>query len=341
MNIIMALLALGILIFIHELGHYWAARATGVRVEEFAIGFGPPLVRYRKNNILYRLNLLPLGGYVKMLGEDNPEAAEAPDNFNNRPLLARMLVILAGVIMNFIGAIVILTVMFNLYGAPTDKVNTHAFGVVPGSPAQVAGIQANDILKRINGVPIDSPQVFIQQVQANNGKPVTLEILRDKQMVTLQVTPVNGKVGIEIGTSPVYQSYGSFAANTSAAIRQTGELARLVVSGLGQLVTGQFAFKDLTGPVGIIEVTGQASQLGVPSYLHIMALLSVNLGVLNLVPIPGLDGGRFLFLLIEAIRRGKRLSLEREASINLIGILFLLGLMVIVTFQDVFKLIAR
>ncbi|GAX91127.1 RIP metalloprotease RseP [Effusibacillus lacus] len=347
MNILMALLALGILIFIHELGHFWAARATGVRVEEFAVGFGSPLVKFRRGQTLYRLNWIPIGGYVKMLGEDNPEAASAPDNFNNRPLAARMLVIVAGVIMNFLGAIAILALLINFYGLPTDKIkNVYVAGVVSGSPAEKAGLRENDVLLTINGKKIVTQEDFTKEIQANEGKLVSLQVLRDSNTVDLQLTPVREgnkppMVGISIGGTPVYQQFGGVVPNTIEAVKHTGFLTYLTVDGFGKLITGQFAFKDMAGPVGIIQITGKASEAGLPNYLYIMALLSVNLAVLNLVPIPGLDGGRLMFLILEGLRGGKRIPLEKEASINLIGILFLLGLMVIVTFQDVFKLISQ
>lgn len=347
MNIVMALLALSILIFIHELGHYWAARATGVRVEEFAIGFGPAILKLKRNGIVYRINWLPIGGYVKMLGEDNPEAANAPDNFNNRPLAARILVIIAGVVMNLIGAVVILSLMINLYGVPTNKIkDIYVASVISGSPAEAAGMLTNDKLIAVNGKKIVTPTDFTDEIKANEGKPVTVQVQRDSKPVDLQVTPTRQgenppTIGIHIGGTQVYEQYGGFFANTKAAIQKTGELTYMTVDGFRQLVTGNVKLKDLSGPVGIIQITGQASESGVSHYLFIMALLSVNLAVLNLVPIPGLDGGRLLFLIIEGLRRGKRIPLEKEASINLIGILFLLGLMVVVTFQDVFKLISR
>ncbi|WP_018130788.1 RIP metalloprotease RseP [Effusibacillus pohliae] len=347
MNIVMALLALGILIFIHELGHFWAARATGVKVEEFAVGFGHPILKFRRGETVYRLNWFPFGGYVKMLGEDNPEAANAPDNFNNRPLAARMLVIVAGVLMNFLGAIVILALMINLFGFPTNDIkDIYVAKVAQGSPAEQAGLQPNDRLLEINGKKIVTQNDFTREIQANEGRPVTVRVQRDTRTLDLQVTPVRQgnnppMIGIGIDGTRVYQKYGGFLQNTYFAIRHTGEITYMTVDGFAKLVTGQLAFKDMAGPVGIIQVTGQASQAGLPSYLYIMAMLSVNLAVLNLVPIPGLDGGRLLFLIIEGLRGGKRIPLEKEASINLIGILFLLGLMVIVTFQDVFKLISQ
>lgn len=347
MNIVMALLALSILIFIHELGHYWAARATGVRVEEFAIGFGPAIVKYKRNGIAYRLNWLPLGGYVKMFGEDNPEAANAPDNFNNRPLAARILVIVAGVIMNFLGAIVILALMINLYGAPTNKIkDIFVASVVAGSPAESAGMQAKDRLLAVNGKKIETPVDFTDEIKKNEGRPVTVQVLRDAKVVDLQVIPTRQgdnppTIGVHIDGTQVFEQYGGFFGNTKAAIEKTWQMTYMIVDGFRQLITGHVQLKDLSGPVGIIQITGQASASGVPHYLFIMALLSVNLAVLNLIPIPGLDGGRLMFLLLEGLRRGKRIPLEKEASINLIGILFLLGLMVIVTFQDVFRLMSR
>lgn len=342
MNIINALIALTILIFIHELGHYWAARATGVRVEEFAIGFGPAFAKFKRNGILYRLNLIPIGGYVKMLGEDNPEAANAPDNFNNRPLLARMLVIVAGVLMNLVGAFVILLLAFQIFGSPTGEwKDITAQKVLPDTPAQTAGVQAKDKFAAVNGKQIVTSDDFTTEMKANAGKPISLQVVRDNSTLTLHVTPTQeGKIGVELGGTPIYNKMG-FGQSLTEAGQQTGRLVGLTVNGFVQLVTGHVGIKDLSGPVGIVQATGTFSAQGPYYFLYFMALLSINLAVFNMLPIPGLDGGRLLFLIVEGLRRGKRMTMEREASINMIGILFLLALMVIVTFQDIFKLLSR
>lgn len=342
MNIVMALLALGFLIFIHELGHYWAARATGVRVEEFAVGFGPAILKHERNGIVYRLNWVPLGGYVRMLGEDNPEAASAPDNFNNRPLAARVLVIAAGVIMNMIGAFLILTLLFNFYGTPEPQLNIA--NVVAGKPAAEAGLLAGDRVMAINNKQItDNFNVFNEEIRANENKPIEIEVLREGKSVELTTVPKKNEqgtvaIGVEIRPERVYIRSGDFMANTEYAFRHTGEITTMTINGFKQLFTGAVSFNDLGGPVEIIRITGQASQTGMQHFLYIVALLSVNLAVLNIMPFPALDGGRLVFLFLEWIRRGKRVSTEREASINFIGILCLLTLMVLVTFKDVFKI---
>lgn len=345
MNIMMALLALGFLIFIHELGHFWAARATGVRVEEFAVGFGPSILKHKRNGILYRLNLLPLGGYVKMLGEDNPEAAAAPDNFNNRPLPARILVISAGVIMNLIGAFLILALLFNVYGTPQSQLVIGE--VAPGKPAAAAGFESGDRLLTVNGVPLnDNFTTFNEQVKSHQGQPLTVEVERAGAVVPLTVTPApdekgEPKIGVSIGEQRTFVKEGGFAENTARAFDETGNLLKMIVEGFVMLVSGAVSFNDLGGPVEIINITSQASETGVPYFLYIVALLSVNLAVLNILPFPALDGGRLVFLLLEWIRRGKRIPVEKEASINFVGILFLLTLMVLVTFKDVFNIFTK
>ncbi|ASS74171.1 RIP metalloprotease RseP [Tumebacillus algifaecis] len=345
MNIVMALLALGFLIFIHELGHFWAARATGVRVDEFAVGFGPSIIKHQRNGVLYRLNWIPLGGYVKMYGEDNPEAAAAPDNFNNRPVGARILVIVAGVIMNIIGAFVILALLFNIYGAPTP--NLFVGSVQEGKPGAAAGLLAGDQIKWVEGKELKSPVDFNSAVQKHADTPMEIGVLRDGNRVDLTVTPKMNveenrpMIGIGLQQQTSFVKAGGFGENTRQALRSTGELTALTFNGFKQLVTGAVSFKEIGGPVEIIRITGQASDNGVPHYMYIVALLSVNLAVLNILPFPALDGGRLVFLLVEWVRRGKRISLEREASINFVGILFLLTLMVVVTFKDVFNIFSN
>jgi regulator of sigma E protease len=346
MNIVMALLALGFLIFIHELGHFWAARATGVRVEEFAVGFGPAIVKHKRNGILYRLNWVPLGGYVRMLGEDNPDAAAAPDNFNNRPIAARILVICAGVIMNIIGAFLILTLLFNVYGTPESKLTVS--GVTADSPAKAAGFLPEDRVLGINNKPLgEQLDIFNTEIRAHANQPIPVEVLRKGETVTLTVTPKvkdgaeNATIGVEVRPEREYVKKFGFAENTKYAFTHTGELTAMTFDGFKKLVTGAVSFNEIGGPVEIIRITGQASETGAQHFLYVVALLSVNLAVLNIMPFPALDGGRLVFLLLEWIRRGKRVSVEREASINFVGILFLLTLMVLVTFKDVFKIFTQ
>ncbi|MBL0385742.1 RIP metalloprotease RseP [Tumebacillus sp. ITR2] len=342
MNIVMALLALGFLIFIHELGHFWAARAVGVRVEEFAIGFGPAIIKHKRKGIAYRLNWIPLGGYVKMLGEDNPEAADAPDSFNNRPIAARILVIVAGVIMNLLGAFVILLLMYNLYGHPTAQVSNVIDQVSASSPASEAGIKSGDVIQSVDGEKFSSFESFSEKVKAHEGQPMTLEIKRGDQTMPITVTPrkVNSSVmiGVQPKQSTQWVKQGSFGQSVNDAFTDTGKITSKVFEGFKMLVTGGVSLKEIGGPVEIVRITGEASQTGVPDFLYIVAFLSCNLAVLNIMPFPALDGGRLVFLIIEWLRRGKRIPLEREASINFIGILFLLTLMVVVTFKDVFKI---
>lgn len=346
MNIVMAFLALSFLVFIHELGHYWAARATGIRVEEFAIGFGPAIFKIRRNDINYRFNWIPLGGYVRMLGEDNPNAAQAPDSFNNRPIWARFITISAGVIMNYLGAVVILSILFNLYGTPTGTYKLWIGEVVQNSPAASVGLHAGDVLVDINGKKVDTINTFLSEIRSHANQPIELTVLRDNKEQKFSVTPKSTDSGYpQIGVRPdgqeIYDTSGNVFSNTNAAINRTNYLLYMTFDGFRQLVTGQVSVKDLSGPVEIVRLTGQASSAGVAPFLNVIALLSLNLAVLNILPFPALDGGRLVFLIIEAIRRGKRISLEKEASINFIGILFLFALMIVVTFKDVLNLFSN
>ncbi|MGZ4112600.1 MAG: RIP metalloprotease RseP, partial [Tumebacillaceae bacterium] len=272
------------------------------------------------------------------------EAASAPDNFNNRPIGARILVICAGVIMNLVGAFLILALLFNIYGLPTSKLMVGA--VVPNSPALAAGFQANDELVSVNGIQLgDDYETFNKQVQAHEGKPMNVEVKRDNQIVPLTVTPRKltdkVQVGIQIGEARTFVKQGGFAENTKRAFNDTGNMTVMMFDSFKKMVSGNVALKDIGGPVEIVRVTGEQAGAGVPYFMYIVALISINLAVINILPFPALDGGRLVFLILELLRRGKRIPVEREASINFVGILFLLTVMVLVTFKDVFHIFSQ
>lgn len=333
MNILMAFLGLGFLIFIHELGHYWVGRSTGIRVEQFAIGFGPAIVSYTRKGIAYRINWIPLGGYVKFLGEDTAEGLDAPDSFQNRPIWARFFTLIAGVTMNIIGAMVLLTTVHTFYGTPVDN-KFVIQAVQPGSPAQAAGFLPGDELLKANGIVIDSTGKLSQVITTSKLPSVAIEVKRKNTLLPITVTPgADHKIGVT--PAQLFEKDPNFLHNVRRGIVDTGNQLVMIVEGLKQLVTGGVALNQVSGPVEIIKITGQASQSGWQNYFFVLSFLSVNLAVLNLLPLPALDGGRIVFLVLELLRRGKRIPLEKEASINFIGLMFLFALMIIVTFKDV------
>jgi regulator of sigma E protease len=360
MQILIAILLFAILVLVHEFGHFIVAKRAGVRVEEFAIGFPPRLFSFRRGETEYSINLLPLGGYVRMPGE-NGETTDAAGNADPRTFGAqtsrnRAAILVAGVTMNFLLAWVIYT---GLYAFQGQQHLGYAFvaSVLPNSPAQEAQLGPNDRILAINGTKTsdsttihDLIQTAINADKSNDSKvPIILTILRSGQSQPQDITvqarrnppPGQGSIGIQIGQHftysqvPLYQTpfLGIQALGNNFVL--TGEAFHQIFAGL---VKPGDAFQ---GPVGIVNTTGQVAQAGPAVLLSFLAYLSWNLAVVNLLPIPGLDGGRLLILGIEVLRRGKRLAPEREALINLAGLVFLLSLIAVITFNDISHLVNR
>ncbi|MBA3824442.1 MAG: site-2 protease family protein [Ktedonobacterales bacterium] len=358
MQIVIAILLFAVLVLVHEFGHFIVAKRAGVRVEEFAIGFPPRLFSVRRGETEYSINLLPLGGYVRMPGE-NGETTDAQGNADPRTFGAqtarnRAAILVAGVTMNFLLAWVIYTGLFAFQGQQHLDY-AYVAGVVANSPAQTAQLGANDRIVAINGSKTSDSAVIHDLIQTaiNSDKtnsatvPITMTILRNGQTqdVTVQArrNPPQGQgsIGIQIGQQlryshvPLYQTpfLGIQALGNNFTV--TGDAFHKIFTGL---IKPSEAF---AGPVGIVSIAGQAAQQGPVVVLSFLAYLSWNLAVVNLLPIPGLDGGRLLILGIEVLRRGKRLAPEREALINLAGLVFLLSLIAVITFNDISHLINR
>lgn len=361
MTILAAVLVFAILVIVHEFGHFIMAKRAGVRVDEFAIGFPPRIWGFKRGETQYSLNLLPLGGYVRMPGE-NGEVTDEHGNPDTRTFGAqtagkRALILVAGVTMNMILAIVIYIGLFAVNGKPNYDIPVIA-SVVAGSPAATAGINGGDRILAINGhrtQDVKNVQDLIAQTIADDKNPV------DKDTVPLQITvghlgqqhtltvnarrnPPQGQGAIGIGISvlfsavPIWQTPG-------LAIVQIGENFTVTGQGIHDVLAGIIKPGEaFSGPVGIVKFTSQAagetSSYGLTPLLSLMALLSWNLAVVNLLPIPGLDGGRLLILGIEVLRRGKRLAPEREAIINLAGMVFLLSLIAVITVNDISHIVA-
>ncbi|MDW0109195.1 RIP metalloprotease RseP [Sporosarcina aquimarina] len=414
-TVISFIIIFGSLVFFHEFGHFLFAKRAGIMVREFAIGMGPKIIGIQKGETLYTVRLLPLGGYVRMAGEDfdtvellpgyrvglvlntkdevtkiylnsnvsNPdvlfletEIADLNDElfikgydedgslvrfpvsrtaviyekgqktliapkdrqFDSKPLMGRFLTILAGPVFNFILSFFIFLALGLLNGVPTNEpIITE---VQDNSPAASAGIEKGDYVKVVEGKSVESWTEFTEQIQDNPGKSMNLEVERNGEIVNLKVIPEEiedagqkfGQIGVYY-TSPVEKNpikavaYG--AEQTWFWIKKIFEL-------LGMLITGKFTLDALSGPVGIYKATEEVAQYGIYNLMNWAAVLSINLGIMNLLPLPALDGGRLLFFLFEAVR-GKPIDRQKEGMVHFVGIMLLMLLMLVVTWNDIQK----
>ncbi len=340
-TILITLLIIAVLILVHEWGHFMAARVIGIPVWEFSIGFGPRLLGWKKNGTDFSLRIIPLGGYVRMAGEE-PGDDNDPEGYNNRKPWEKMAVSFAGPFMNFVMALLIFVYVYSVVGIPNPSEQPLIGQVVADTPAEKAGLKSNDLVLTIDRKPIAKWNELTTTIaSAEAGQTLHFQVEREGRTVNLEVTPVNneqtGKPSIGVMGAMTYDKQGVINA-VKIGFQQTYELTVLLLSSLGMLFSGGASVGDLAGPVGITKMIGEAAQVGIVLLLSFTAFLSINLGVLNLLPIPALDGSRIVFALVEAIRR-KPLEPEREGFIHWLGFLFLISLMVLVTFNDIIRLI--
>ncbi|MCX5976481.1 MAG: RIP metalloprotease RseP [Coprothermobacterota bacterium] len=335
-NILLAILVLGVLIFVHEMGHFLFAKRFRVPVEAFALGFGPAIFSFKRRETVYRLNVFPLGGYAKIVGMEGDE--EDPRGFYAQSKSRRFLILAGGVLFNLVFAWVLILIV-SLF-SPTAANDTVVGEILPGYPAQAAGLQTGDKILSINGNAVetwDQERSLIEQ-SSKDGNPLQLQLDRGGQLLTFSVTPTyptaENRWMLGLGPRAVRLPAGEAFVQSFV---QYWRLISLVFLSLGMLITGQASIADLTGPVGIVQVTAQFSQSGFLSLLWFTSFLSINLGVLNLLPIPAFDGGRIIFLLIEAIT-GRRVNRRVEEMIHTVGFFLIIGLFLYITFQDIRRL---
>ncbi len=356
--IIPFLVVLTILVFVHELGHYLVARLCGVKIEAFSFGFGPELFGVTDSTgTRWKVSLVPLGGYVKMFGDANAAsmpgeevagmtAAERAVSFHHKSLGARIAIVAAGPIANFLFAIVVLAGLFSVYGQPYTPPEV---GIVQdGSAAEAAGILPGDRVVEIDGETIDRFEDIQRIVRMAPGEPLELVVVRDGRALALDAVPVatsftdrfgnQHAIGLlGIGRSGVeYRRHDPFTA-----IWQAGEETVILIVGtleaLGQIITGVRGTEDLGGPLRIAQMSGEVAQTGLVSLIWFVAILSINLGLINLFPIPLLDGGHLLFYVIEGIR-GKPLGERAQEYGFRIGLALVLTLMLFATWNDLVQL---
>lgn len=409
----------GLLVFVHEWGHLIFAKRAGMLAREFAIGFGPKIFSFTRNETLYTIRLIPAGGYVRVAGDD-PEIIElkpghhigltyndqgkvnqiivnnkdkhpdarvievdkvdldheliiegydvgeheekhvfevdekaffivdevetqiAPYNrqFASKSVGQRAMQLFAGPMMNFILAIILFIIIGVVQGVPAERALLS--DVVDGSPADEAGIQDSDEIVEIDGTPISTWEGFTTIVRNNPDTPLDMVVERDGEKISVEVTP-NGvpdvlDESITVGQIGVYQGFEKSVMGTlTYGFTETYETTTMIVSNLVKLITGQYSIDMLAGPVGIYDATDQIVQTGFMNFLMWTAMLSVNLGIINLVPLPALDGGRLMFVLIEAIR-GKPMDPQKEGIVHFIGFALIMLLMITVTWNDIQRL---
>ena len=349
-------LVLGILIFVHEFGHFLIAKLCGVRVLKFSLGFGNKVIGRKWGETEYLISAFPLGGYVKMYGEQQGEPipeSEQSRSFSHKSVKQRFAIVFGGPLFNLLFAVILFFVMFALAGLP-EPVDTTAIGQVsPGSVAEKAGLKAGDRIVSIDGQKTISWQQVSELIKNSGGREVVLVVDRGGKKITVRATPtmeevknifgeVVGKrylLGITRSDEIRYKKVGP-VESIKAAFIQTWNLIYLTIMGIVKIIERVVPASELGGPIRIAEIAGQQLEAGWMNLLYFMGLLSVNLGILNLLPIPVLDGGHLLFLTIEGLR-GKPVS-DRVMEISQkIGIALLATLMLFVFYNDIFRIVRR
>lgn len=341
MNIIIAILIFGIIIIVHELGHFLIAKKNGIQVDEFCIGLGPTLIGKQIGDTFYSIKLFPFGGAC-MMGEDEDRPEQ--NAFNNKSVWARMAVIFGGPLFNFILAFIFSILLVGMSGVDIPQI----YSVEKDSPAAQAGLKAGDRLTKVDGRKIHNYREFsyYMYLDYDQGEiPLTIE--RDGVEKEFSVTPAYNQqrkqylIGV---TWPGYQKVGPLKT-IEYSFREVGLQIKLTIKSVKMLITRQFGVKDLSGPVGIVKTVGdqynEAASYGIRviflTMVNWIILISANLGVMNLLPLPALDGGRLLFLILEAIFR-KPVPRNLEAAVHTFGLLLLMMLMVFVMYQDITKI---
>lgn len=372
-TILVFLLILSVLVLVHELGHYLVAKKLGVKVEEFGFGFPPRIWGKQVGETMYSINLLPIGGFVKLYGEDdagggkistvtfsgNATSKEKQSKqkdlvyddkraFFARPVWQRGAIVVAGVVMNFLLAFVILTYLFAVQGVSTPGNDVQIVAIAAHSPASSVGLKSGEIIKSVDGHPLTSPEQLISYTHSHLGKDVTLVVSNPPKgpTKTIHITPrvhyPAGEGAMGVAISPIVQvkKYPWYQA-PFVGLKESFSETWLILQGLWTTLTTVAVERKvpqgLAGPVGIAQLTGQFIKIGPDAVLSLVSLLSLNLAVLNILPIPALDGGRFFFILFEAVTR-RKVNPKIEGYAHAAGMVFLLALIALITFHDLVRL---
>jgi regulator of sigma E protease len=344
------IIVLGVLIFFHEFGHFLIARLFGVGVEKFSLGFGPRLFGKKVGITDYRLSAIPLGGYVKMVGEE-PDAeidpADLPLSFTHKHVAKRMLIVAAGPVFNILLAVLI---FFGIFWASGTFIMKPSIGAVrAGAPAAAAGLMQGDLITVIDGMAIDSWDEMAEIINGSGGKALSLSIRRQESTLEFSITPekvptqnIFGEeiqryvIGIEASRESYSKQMNPVEAFTES-LRQSYRVIELMVVIIAKLIKGDISTDTLGGPIMIAQMAGDSAKAGVGSLIFFIALISINLAVINLLPIPVLDGGHLLFFLIEAIK-GSPVSIKIREVSQQVGLFLLILLMILVFYNDIHRI---
>ncbi len=337
------ILGLILMVIIHEFGHFIVAKMLGVGVERFSIGFGPILIRFRPKKTEYALSVILLGGYVKLKGESEEEGVDdESDAFYAQPLWKRFLIVLAGPTFNIVSAVFFMMIAYHIgVNALAPKIGK----VLPNSEAQRIGLQKGDIVVEINDIKIHTWKEMSKIIKSHPNKPVVLKIERNGKILKLKAIPQGktitdilgykryvGLLGILPSGDEIVVRY-SFSKSVELGIEKTIYITKVTIVGIVRLIERAIPSSNIGGPIMIVDVAGKAAEAGLGAFLVFIAIISINLGILNLLPIPVLDGGHLLFYTIEAIK-GKPVSKKTQENFQKIGIAILLALMIFAFFND-------
>jgi regulator of sigma E protease len=346
-SVIAAVIGLGVLIVFHEFGHFLLAKLSGVGVLTFSVGFGPKLWVKKKGDTEYALSAFPLGGYVKMVGENPDEEVQQADierSFAHKSLLKRFAIVIAGPGFNLLLAVFLFMIVFIFYGVPV--MSTHISGVEPGSPAEKAGLIKDDRIEAIDGKAITEWEELSSTIKSSGGKSLALQVRRGSELVQLSVQPARKEgrnlfgerkddwiIGI---SSQVTIEKGNAGRSIVKAFVQTYDYSKLTLLAFYKMLLGDVSPRNIGGPILIAQMAGKQAQEGLGSFLAFLAVLSVNLGVLNLLPVPVLDGGHLVFFMVEAVIR-KPVAIKYREMAQQVGICLLALLMVYAFYNDIVR----
>jgi regulator of sigma E protease len=337
-----------VLVFIHELGHFVAARRVGIKVEEFGIGLPPRVFGIVRDGVLYSINALPIGGFVRMLGEDS--SSKDPASFNQKTPWQRALVTGAGALMNFLFAVLLLTIIAVGYGRATPTGRAEIAGVVAGSPAAAAGWQVGDVVAAVGDTPVTRHDQLSGLIREYRGKEVSVDIVRGGETLRTTVTPREnpppgeGATGVAIAQQVTYAPmplWEAIPTSFMTALRMSWAMLEGLVTLVQSLFDRSINVGPVTGPIGMGQLVGEAvTKSALPTWVtlaNLTALLSLNLFLINLLPLPALDGGRLLFIALELLR-GRRVNPDREGMVHFVGLVLLLGLIMVISVFDISRL---
>ncbi|HNR03997.1 MAG TPA: RIP metalloprotease RseP [Bacillota bacterium] len=327
MTLIAAILVFNLIVFVHEAGHFAAARLGGIKVVEFALGMGPKIIGKKFGETVYSLRAFPIGGFCLMLGED--EDNNEPGAFNNSPIISKISSVISGPVFNIILTILIYSLVIAPVAAPIVG------QVTKGMPAETSGIKAGEMIVGINDVKINEWKEMKPEIAKHEGEQITVTVEKNGVQREVMLTPVKnpGTDDIVIG---ITQKVGISGFSVKEGINTTYAVSKMMLSFLGQLVVGKADANEVSGPISILVYINEAAKAGFIKVLYLTALISLNLGIINLLPLPALDGGRLLFLFIELIRR-KPLPAEKEGMVHFVGLIALMALSIFLMYRDIIR----